>query len=427
MTATARLLLAATLAAAASAPPAPAAPARGGDALRRALDDLDLDPAQREAAQNATHHVRRTLRENRDTLANLPPDERREEVRAVVADAIQEVAAALTPDQQRALAAAMRPDDRRPATRPADNNADDAPAVRGRAGPGNLRGLAAAVDALDLTDDQRAQIDDLRQHMRQDLQTLRDLPPEDRRPRARELAESLRAATAEILTDAQRAQLRDALRDDPPARAARPRRLRLDGGGAFGQNLGDDFGQRQPLRPDDGPGPFAPTPGPDLGDTPDPNLPLLWLDGGQTTLADLRGRPAILVFASVSSPHFRAHAAALDDLRQDLARQARWVWVYTAEAHPAGPDAQTPPRNAAFGVAVPPHATLDDRRQLAREAQTFADLGGELALDTMDDALARAFAMTTPGAILLTPDGKVAARQTWADAPALRELLARQE
>jgi hypothetical protein len=111
----------------------------------------------------------------------------------------------------------------------------------------------------------------------------------------------------------------------------------------------------------------------------------------------------------------------LEALRLDTGRRVRWVWVYTAEAHPAGSSELA--RNAEQAVSVNPHADLDGRKQHAKELARLANLNGDLAVDPMNATLSETLGTFPTGAVVLDADLKIVARDEWADPFALRQAL----
>lgn len=454
----------------------PGGPMRMIADYRQAVISLDLSPDQRQRVREVFATVPERLRELAEQTQDMDRRQRAERFRELMQDINGQVNQHLSVEQQAALQEKVaeirerRAEERGDATRrgpradrqpPADTPTPDAaPPQRGagRAGgqaTGGNRGammerFAEAVTSLDgITAEQKAQLEtilaDARQAVDEIRRKARDAGPgADRQTamrEAREVLESTREQVLEVLSAAQRAQLRDKLQ---PAGGAQ----RRGDGPAPGRR--SDATERpatpaQPPgeRPDDGammPADTPPAPPATNAETPttkpaadaagrsvlrpgDPAPPfaLPTTAGRQVSLATLKTRPTVLVFGSYSSPAFRDSADDLNRLAKRLDGRANLYIVYTREAHPAGEwDVQ---RNREAGISVPRHASATERLAAARQAVKSLNLDPTVLVDTMDDATLSAYGNHPTAAVVIARDATVLAYFRHFNAHAVRRAV----
>jgi Spy/CpxP family protein refolding chaperone len=305
-----------------------------------------------------------------------------------------------------------------------------------------LEMLQAELQKLDLSEEQQTQVKTLVAELRIDLKSIMQQNKGDReatRQAARERMSRFRASIQETLTADQAEQLKESmkqLRQDRPQRRDRANRPEQGSRPSMERGRRGGFGPTTQPRVDREPGRFESR----LADRADGgriealslDLPLLTPTGRETTLASglAENRPTVLVLGSYSAPSFRERMKdlpwLLDTLRDDGSRNADVLVVYTKERHPA--DGWTNPRNEEEGVAIPAHASADDRVAAANQVrEALGDRSGlTVLLDSMDDTLHARVAGDRPGdhVLILRPDGTVAARQRWFDPTAIPELVA---
>jgi hypothetical protein len=149
--------------------------------------------------------------------------------------------------------------------------------------------------------------------------------------------------------------------------------------------------------------------GPPVGSpAPDFRLPAC-AEEEEIRLADLLGRPVVLVFGSLTSPALRLHAGELRGLREEFGERVRFLLVYGREAHAL--DGHRPVVASAMPIVEEP-LTLEERCALARYCVETLDLEEiPLAVDRMDDAVSTTYA---PGGaarvFLIDAQGRVAYR-----------------
>lgn len=260
------------------------------------------------------------------------------------------------------------------------------------------------IEALNLTDDQRKQIDEILDRAEQQAMTLnddiQDLPPVQKLLRITRFARQLRSRLAELLTPRQITAWRAEASTRPLA-------------------VSDDNPTESPSGPSTTPALEAARNG-RVG-WPIPPLRLLTPDGPDIQLSDLKGRVVVMEFGSMTCPSFRDHAAAMQRLQDRYGERAFLVVVYTREAHPAGQwEVQ---RNRDDGISIPQPADMTARRLQAQQARDSLHLEMPMVVDSMDDAAADALNGFPNAAVIIGRDGKIAARQQWTDPSNLPKLI----
>ena len=183
------------------------------DRLRVAVEAVDLDEATRAKLVAAVENAMLDAGRLGPALRTMEPGERRAKNRELFQGVRAELAEILPDDREPAFFAAFRqagPDDL-PAPEPAASDGRDGPRQRVEA----MWEAALSLGALD--DDQRARIEALRRsfrgNLRAEAQENPDADPADRQAVVREELARVRREMAEILTDDQRAALREKLGD----------------------------------------------------------------------------------------------------------------------------------------------------------------------------------------------------------------------
>jgi hypothetical protein len=158
----------------------------------------------------------------------------------------------------------------------------------------------------------------------------------------------------------------------------------------------------------------------DIGDTA-PEFSLRKLDGGYVQLSSYSGNVLVLMFGSYSCPTFRDQADDFEQLKRDLGSRATFLIVYSKEAHPAGEwDVQ---RNKDDGIQVRQPVDFDARLALAKQAKENLKISLPIVVDEIDNKVGEAYGLLPNGAVVIGRDGKIAARQSWADPRGIRRHL----
>lgn len=163
-----------------------------------------------------------------------------------------------------------------------------------------------------------------------------------------------------------------------------------------------------------------------------PVLRLVDLDGAPADLVAIqKGRPMVLVTASLTCNVARRTQPQVEELRRRFGDHVAVVVVYTVEAHPAqDPCPYTgkewvPESNAKDGVLVRQPTNLAGRLALAREFQSRFAPGTTVLVDLMDDAAWKSLGQAPNLGLLVVGHGMVRMRQGWFDADAMtKELIA---
>ncbi|HEY0007703.1 MAG TPA: deiodinase-like protein [Tepidisphaeraceae bacterium] len=399
----------------------PARPQEAITRLQRAVDQLDLSAEQKEKLQAVREEAREKLQDMREEVRDLSPEERRTRVAETLKEIRESSEAVLTPEQRTKLKTLLAAEG--PATRPA----------RGQ-GPMVDR-LRDALNEADLTDEQKPKVDAILDAAAKAFAKLREEAEGNMaslREQGRELAEETRSKLAEVLTSEQRKALREAMRPDR-------------GGPGEGPRGGDPDGERpRDKRP---PPPDAPEPGAaneqqqnnaasakagvvsstgpavlTIG-APAPSFSLRRIDGKNVTLQSLAGRPAVIVFGSLTSATFRSKIAGFDTLKRDYRAQASVLMIYTREAHAADEWNVERNRDQQINIAAP--ATLEERTELAKRMRESLNVTLDVLVDDVDNAVSTAYNAWPNGCVVLDANGNAVAHQKWADADGVKVILDR--
>jgi peroxiredoxin len=271
-----------------------------------------------------------------------------------------------------------------------------------------LERLTQVLEEVKITDEQRAKIHTVMDETRKRLQELRSQAQgggQQARGKFREVMEDARTKINEILTEEQRAKFRELMRQREGGPGGGP-------GGGGGEQRQQQQQQQQNEQP---PPPNAPQ-GVQRGD-PAPEFALVKLDGRPVQLSSFKGRVLVVEFGSYTCPTFRDRAKAMEELKKDYNTRAQFLIIYTKEAHPTGQ--WEVERNKTEEIEIDQPRTLEGRRTIAKRAVEKLDISIPAAIDTMEDTAATAYTGFPNAAFVISRDGKIAARQQWADPAAL--------
>lgn len=283
---------------------------------------------------------------------------------------------------------------------------------------------------VNLTDDQKQKVDDILSQARRDFQAklpeLRDATPEQRRQMVRDILEKMRQQIADLLTPDQKIKFQhemEKLRAENQADSAeRPPRQRIvTTGPAIKRELRIAPPATEKTENEQSPASVHSDSIPQVGDLA-PDFSLRWLNGDPAKLSAFKGKPVVLIFGSYTTPTFRDKAVQLPKLAQRYSTQAKFILVYTKEAHPS--DGWTVERNKHDNIDIPQPTDEFARKTVALQAVAVLHLENlPLALDTMNDATADAYDAFPDGVVIIGKDGKIAARENWLDPTALPRLI----
>jgi Spy/CpxP family protein refolding chaperone len=404
--------------------------------FRTIAKDLNLTDEQKtkvEAALKTAAEEFKTLRDD-DTI---DPRDRRTRAEEILGTMRKDVSGALTEEQRQTLRKKMN--ELRPPG--GQRRGGEGPSPTTRPGPLGER-LRQNLAKLDLSHDQKKKVETVLADAKKQGEELRDglmSGDEQAREKMGEIMMEVRREIGEILTQEQRDKLMDLMpppgdggpQPPPPGGQRRPRRPGGD------EMKGDDMqggemreggpGNRSRQRQRDEPRPRGPTaaaPAPDSGakiGTPAPAFELTRLDGKPVRPSTFQGRVGVIVFGSYSSPSFRQRAPEIEALAKQFGSRAQFLIVYTKEAHPAA-DWEVE-RNKDAGIAVEAHKDAAARAAQAEKTEHALKLTIPIAPDTMDDAVSAAFGAFPNGAVVLSREGVIVARQQWVDPGGLEKRI----
>ena len=126
------------------------------------------------------------------------------------------------------------------------------------------------------------------------------------------------------------------------------------------------------------------------------------LEPGTISLADLEGKPTVLIFGSCTCPPFVESLLNLNAIHRDYGDRVNFLLVYIREAHPTDGGGATIPNNR-FKVASP--RTLDERKELARQLDRAARIRMPIVVDGMDDRMIELYRPWPNRIVVIDPRG----------------------
>lgn len=458
------------------------------DRIREAAASVGLNAKQTEKVDAILQSARSELGDLGARMQQMGPEQRRQEVQAITAGVIEEIGAQLTAEQrpkfreqiERIRQQAQRggqgqrpppgqpggpPPTTRPGEQPPQPGAQPG-AARPQGGPGARVGqyieqITAALQQLDLSEEQKPQVETALTSLRQDLRRMtaeareNATDPETAGQAVRQRMEQFRQTLMEILTPEQAQRLREEMQrrnpqqgnrppgDRPPGDQPpdRPPGDRPPGEMAPGQAPMQENDPRAQRRGREGRGEggdetissenafldhLTAPPGLDIGQALSTDVAVVTLTGKQRPLRELipRSKPLVVLLGSASSPTFRDRVADLLPLRQEIGRDADLLIIYTREQHAAGE--WTVERNTRDKIEIPQHADIEARIAAAKTLKLQGEIRIEIVVDTMEDSAVKALVGESPhcAALVFAPDGRLVGRQQWLDPTGLPGLVA---
>ena len=148
--------------------------------------------------------------------------------------------------------------------------------------------------------------------------------------------------------------------------------------------------------------------GPRLGERA-PEFTLEDTEGRSWNLANLQGRPVVLILGSASCPMTHGSLPGLLDVFHEFGDRTQWLFLYVREAHP--------------GEHLPAHNNLDKKRENARFFRELEDLEWPVIVDDLAGTTHRMYGLLPNPVFLIDSGGRVAFRGDHAHAPTLRNAL----
>ncbi len=426
------------------------APGQVLEKLRAAMDDLNLSADQKQKVEQIFRDAMTDARGNREKNQSGSPQDRAAQFRTRMAEIRDKVEAVLTPDQkvkleEKLTALRKERNDNGPTSQPAG------------ARPGMmLESFRQAVKELDLNGDQKTKVEAVLKQAGEKLQAMRSEfqagKSEGMRDKLQEIMQTARTDIAEILTPDQKDKLRTLMQEKMESRNGDTLQPKADApatGNKPGTAPAKEIKPETPrAKPADSPQGSANRPaekhasaagqpaggqavpgvtaalgsqaGPSPGQ-PAPDFKLHKLDGSNVQLSAFKGRVLVVTFGSFTSPAFRDRASGMEALRKEAGSAVDFLIVYTREAHPQG--GWEIDRNKDEKIVLPDPADEKSRLAAAKMAKEKLGLNTVWAVDSMDDAVAKAYGGLPNGTVVLGRDGRIVARQTWTDPSGLRRLI----
>lgn len=154
---------------------------------------------------------------------------------------------------------------------------------------------------------------------------------------------------------------------------------------------------------------------------PVPVFTLNTLDKKTVSLTKYRGKPVVLIFGSFTSPTFRDKVPAFNALKKEFRNKAHFVVIYTREAYPNNEwEVQ---RNLNEQIRINQHTTLEERLQIARMTVDGLKIDTDVLVDDMDDGVATKYDALPNGCVILDAQGRLIRKQKWADPHTVRIVL----
>lgn len=148
-------------------------------------------------------------------------------------------------------------------------------------------------------------------------------------------------------------------------------------------------------------------PGPKVGEEA-LDFELTGLDGVPLHLSSFRGHWLVLETGSTSCMMYARNVGKIGALRQKYPDIA-WLLVYVREAHP--------------GRRRPAHQNMEQKLTLAGSLERDFGETRQVAVDTLDGDMHRAYGSLPNMVYVLNPDGKVIYRCDWLSVPELDRVL----
>ncbi|MFP3903540.1 MAG: alpha/beta hydrolase fold domain-containing protein [Armatimonadota bacterium] len=172
---------------------------------------------------------------------------------------------------------------------------------------------------------------------------------------------------------------------------------------------------------------------PRVGDAA-PGFELKDVDGKTHSLTDLYAqKPVVIVFGSLSCPVYRSKIVSCRKLAEMMGDRARYVMIYTVEAHPQDTKSPYADRvwlhrtNEEQGVLINQPTTYEERLALAKQASSRMGDDWIVLVDEMDNAVWEAYGRRPNSAFVIGADGNVQVKQLWAQPRGLVQYLRPQQ
>ena len=161
-----------------------------------------------------------------------------------------------------------------------------------------------------------------------------------------------------------------------------------------------------------------------------PDFSLQTVDGKTVTASTLWSqKPTIIMTGSHTCPVFRGKVSPFESLAKEFGDRANFLVVYTVEAHPKGDPSPysgkewVTPKNEQEGILVRQPVKHEERVSLARECVQKEKLSVPLVVDTMENAVWKAYGSAPNCAYVIGRDGKIVDAEPWMEPEQLRKAI----
>ena len=146
---------------------------------------------------------------------------------------------------------------------------------------------------------------------------------------------------------------------------------------------------------------------------PAPDFELRTTAGDLLRISDLRGKPAVFMFAAMTCPPARAQVPRLEALQHKYGDQVTFFLVYSRERHPGEK-----------GFPAFEYAETDTEKR--HYAQMLAEVTSlAVAVDGIDEHVLGLYGPVPNSAYVIDSDGTIIFRSTWADSRKVEQVLDR--
>ena len=163
---------------------------------------------------------------------------------------------------------------------------------------------------------------------------------------------------------------------------------------------------------------------------PAPRFELQDLHGNVVKLEELIGEnPIVLQLGSFSCPVYRNRRHGMASLYREYKDKAKFLVVYTLEAHPVGSKSPYKDRewltvwNRIARVRVPQAADAAQRQKQAKISHAAMKTQFPMITDGMDNTIWRAYGAVSSPAFVIDRNGQIVLRQVWVNPKEIRKVL----
>jgi hypothetical protein len=161
-----------------------------------------------------------------------------------------------------------------------------------------------------------------------------------------------------------------------------------------------------------------------------PDFTLKTVDGKTVKASALWSqKPLVLMTGSRTCPVFRGKVQPFESLVKEFGDRVNFLMVYTVEAHPKGDPSPysgkewVTPKNEQEGILFRQPANQEERMSRARECIQKEKLSASVVVDTMDNAVWKAYGSAPNCAYVIGRNGNIADAEAWMEPDQLRRAI----